>query len=179
VSGSRWSLKPVFVVLGAVVLLGVGVLIGVLVKDGEQSDSQDGALTAAGIGDASRGRQLFVSQGCASCHSYEGRGGADAPELDFMRGRLTATEIAGMTGTIWNHVPVMEAAFEAEEIPFPTFEADQMADLIAYLHGGGAPPNAPTTAESEAEEDEEGGMMHESGEAVHESGEAMHGDGDR
>ena len=46
-----------------------------------------------------------------------------------------------MSGTIWNHVPMMKAAFAEEGIPFPTFESNQMADLIAYLHGGGPPPD--------------------------------------
>jgi hypothetical protein len=35
----------------------------------------------------------------------------------------------------------MERAFKEENIPFPTFAKSQMADLIAYLHGGGPPPD--------------------------------------
>lgn len=167
----RWSLSPLLVAFGAVVLVGIGLLVGALLIDGDDGESQGEPLSASSIGDATRGRQLFVSQGCANCHSYEGHGGSDAPELDFMQGKLSATDVADMSGTIWNHVPVMEAAFEAEEIPFPTFEENQMANLIAYLHGGGPPPKAPKTGEGE--EDEE--AMHEGG-SEHDHSEHDHGD---
>jgi mono/diheme cytochrome c family protein len=185
-SERSWSSSPVVLVLGAVVLLGVGLLVGVLVK-GDEEHTADEPLQASSIGNAAHGRQLFVSQGCSNCHTYAGRGGSDAPNLDFMRGRLTAADIANMSGIIWNHVPVMEAAFAEEGIPFPSFEGDQMADLIAYLHGGGPPPNAPKSEgsseemhESGDEHGEESGDEHgeESGdEHGEESGEA-HGDGE-
>ena len=42
-----------------------------------------------------------------------------------------------MSGIIWNHVPGMLPHFKEEGVPFPTFSGNQMADLIAYLHGGG------------------------------------------
>ena len=93
------------------------------------------------IGDQARGQQLFSQKGCATCHSYAGRGGEDAPPLDFMRGHLSATEIALMSGTIWNHTPAMVHHFEDEGVPFPTFSRTEMADLIAFLHGG--PPGGP------------------------------------
>jgi cbb3-type cytochrome oxidase cytochrome c subunit len=67
-------------ILGAVVLVGVGVLIGVLIESGESS-STSGTLQASDIGNVTEGRELFVSQGCAMCHTYEGRGGSDAPDL--------------------------------------------------------------------------------------------------
>lgn len=91
-------------------------------------------LPAHEFGDAARGAKLFVSKGCADCHSYAGRGGTDAPPLDYMAGHLSAREIANMSGTIWNHVPVMLPHFQEEGIPFPTFTDYQMADLVAYLH---------------------------------------------
>ena len=98
-------------------------------------------LPVSEIGDPAQGAQIFVSKHCSDCHSYEGKGGEDAPPLDFMRGHLSAAEIAGMSGRIWNHLPGMLEHFRHEKIPFPTFENDQMADLIAYLHSGqGGPP---------------------------------------
>jgi len=160
--GSRRSIfkviDPFLLVLGAVVLVGIGVLIGVLIE-GDDSQAPVGALSASEIGNAKDGRELFVSQGCAMCHAYEGQGGSDAPDLDFMRGRMTANEIANMSGLIWNHVPTMKAAFEEEGIPFPEFKGNQMASLIAYLHGGGPPPDVPEGAmhdEDEGSEHSEG-----------------------
>ena len=133
-------IDPFLLVLGAVVLVGVGVLIGVLIE-GSDSQSASQTIQADEIGNAKDGRELFVSQGCSMCHSFEGRGGTDAPALDYMKGELTANEIANMNGMIWNHVPMMKAAFAEEHIPFPEFTGNQMASLIAYLHGGGPPPD--------------------------------------
>lgn len=55
-----------------------------------------------------------------------------------MTGHLSATEVANMAGNIWNHVPLMVNHFEEEGIPYPLFVGDEMADVIAYLHGGRA-----------------------------------------
>jgi len=147
-------IDPFLLVLGAVALVGLGVLIGVLVE-GDGSEAPVGTLSATEIGNAKDGRELFVSQGCAMCHTYEGRGGTDAPSLDFMKGRLTASDIANMSGLIWNHVPKMEAAFKEEDIPFPEFTDNQMASLIAYLHGGGPPPDVPEEGEGSEHSDGE------------------------
>lgn len=133
---------PFLLVLGAVVLVGVGLLIGVLIE-GDDEQAPVGALSADEVGNVKDGRELFVSKGCAMCHTYEGRGGTDAPPLDFMRGKLTANDIANMSGVIWNHLPAMKAAFDEEGIPYPEFEGNQMASLVAYLHGGGPPPDVP------------------------------------
>lgn len=138
----RGSLDPFLLALGAVVLVGVGVLIGVLIEGGGSRSASE-ALQSSEIGNAKDGRALFVSQGCSMCHSYEGRGGTDAPSLDFMRGELTTNDIANMSGKIWNHLPRMKAAFAEQHIPFPTFKENQMASLIAYLHSGGPPPEIP------------------------------------
>lgn len=112
-------------------------------------------LPAHEFGNASRGAKLFVSKGCADCHSYGGKGGTDAPALDYMAGHLSAREIANMSGTIWNHVPVMLAHFQEEGIQFPTFTGYQMADLIAYLHSKPTERPAPSTQAGS----EHGGMQ--------------------
>lgn len=98
-------------------------------------------LSVSSIGDPAAGRELFVSKGCSDCHSYQGEGGSDAPPLDFMQGHLSATEIANMSGRIWDHLPQMLGHFEEEGIRVPSFEGNEMANLIAYLHSGqGGPP---------------------------------------
>lgn len=97
---------------------------------------------------------------CAT--SFEGRGGTDAPELDFMKGEMTATEIAEMSGLIWNRVPTMKEAFAEEHIPFPEFKEGQMASLIAYLHGG-PPPEVKGMKGAMGEEQAGGEPMKEQG----------------
>ncbi len=130
--------------LAAAALVGAGGVVGVVASGGGETKhtaTEPLSAGASAIGDAAIGRQLFVSQHCADCHSYEGRGGSDAPPLDLMKGKLTAKDVANMSGTIWNHEPAMIARFKEEHIPFPTFSGNEMADLIAYLHGGGPPPD--------------------------------------
>ena len=130
--------------LVAAILVGLGGVVGIIAAgDGDAEHTATEPLQATEIGDPEVGRQLFVSQGCSDCHSYAGRGGSDAPPLDVMRGKLAARDIANMSGTIWNHAPSMKHHFDEEDIPFPTFSANEMADLIAYLHGGGPPPDVP------------------------------------
>jgi mono/diheme cytochrome c family protein len=107
---------------------------------------QGGAnLSVSAIGDPVKGQAVFDAKHCSDCHSYNGHGGTDAPPLDSMRGHLSATEIAAMSGTIWNHLPTMLPHFKEEGIPLPTFTGSQMADLIAYLHGGPAKGTTQTT----------------------------------
>ncbi len=104
---------------------------------------QGGAnLSVSAIGSPTKGQALFDSNRCSDCHSYAGHGGSDAPPLDYMRGHLSAREIAGMVGTIWDHLPNMLPHFKKEGVPLPSFTRGQMADLIAYLHGG--PPKGTT-----------------------------------
>ncbi len=100
-------------------------------------------LPIAQIGDPARGARLWQSKRCSDCHSYGGRGGEDAPPLDFMRGHMSAREIADMSGQVWDHLPAMLPHFREEKIPVPTFTQGEMADLIAFLHSGkGAKPGA-------------------------------------
>lgn len=114
---------------------------------------QGGAnLPVSAIGDPAKGQALFDSKHCSDCHTYNGHGGKDAPALDYMRGHLSAREIAGMAGTIWNHLPKMEPHFKEEGIPLPTFTTGEMADLIAYLHGGPPKGAAQTTTEATTSE---------------------------
>jgi mono/diheme cytochrome c family protein len=93
-------------------------------------------LPIAQIGDPARGARLWQSKRCSDCHSYAGRGGEDAPPLDYMRGHMSAREIADMSGQIWDHLPAMLPHFREEKIPVPTFTQGEMADLIAFLHSG-------------------------------------------
>jgi mono/diheme cytochrome c family protein len=108
-------------------------------------------LAIAQIGDPARGARLWQSKRCSDCHSYGGRGGQDAPPLDYMRGHMSAREIADMSGQVWDHLPAMLPHFREEKIPVPTFTQGEMADLIAFLHSGkgakaGAPPTHPGMA---------------------------------
>jgi len=135
----QWLLVVVPAVLLVVLGLTVGIVIGRDTKGTKPASNS--SVPVAAIGDQTQGARLWQSKRCGDCHSFGGSGGADAPPLDSMRGELSVRDIASMSGTIWNHAPQMAEHFNEEKIPFPSFGAGEMADLMAYLHGG--PPTTP------------------------------------
>ncbi len=90
-----------------------------------------------------RGWVLFREKGCISCHAIRGEGGTVGPDLSSDRPLpRTLTEMAGR---MWNHSPEMWAAMKEKGIARPTFDGQEMADLIAFLYSvryfelGGSP----------------------------------------
>jgi cytochrome c2 len=81
--------------------------------------------------DPDRGRAIFEAKGCVVCHSVDGapRG---APTLG--PGSKAPTTIVQFAGAMWNHSPEMWRVMQGRHIQRPTFEAHEMADLIAYLY---------------------------------------------
>lgn len=87
-------------------------------------------------GDATRGRDLFADKGCAECHKIAAQGhGTVGPDLAG-RWETSPLEVAR---EMWNHADLMAPQMARRQIPWPRFEGDQMADLIAFLAqtGGG------------------------------------------
>lgn len=81
-------------------------------------------------GDPTRGRGVFVSKGCVRCHAVNGKGGTVGPDLARSEAVLSPVEAARL---MWNHAPFMEARMKELGISWPLFEANEMADLLAYL----------------------------------------------
>jgi cytochrome c2 len=79
--------------------------------------------------DPSAGAAVFSAKRCDSCHRPGGRG--EGPELASSALHLTVSEISGI---LWNHSYAMSHRMRAANIPFPSFDGTEMADLIAYLH---------------------------------------------
>jgi cytochrome c2 len=75
------------------------------------------------------GRRLFESKHCARCH-VAGGGPTGAPALEAVRRPQGAWEL---TGRLWNHVPAMFTAIRADQVPWPSFTADEMRALMSYL----------------------------------------------
>lgn len=82
--------------------------------------------------DPSRGWTLFRKKDCISCHAVAGEGGTTAPDLGA--GRPLPPTITQVAGRMWNHSPHMWEAMKAKGIERPTFEGQEMADLIAFLY---------------------------------------------
>lgn len=83
------------------------------------------------LGDPEKGKLVFERKGCARCHAINGEGGKIGPELAQTSHPHPPIELVGM---MWNHSPTMTALMQAMGIPRPTFQGNEMADLLAYLN---------------------------------------------
>lgn len=82
--------------------------------------------------DSTRGRQLFDTLSCVSCHSVNGKGGTVGPDLGRIvdRGFTPAT----LAATMWNHAPAMWAAMKQRGIQAGDLNDQAAADLFAYFY---------------------------------------------
>jgi mono/diheme cytochrome c family protein len=77
------------------------------------------------------GQRLFTDKRCVVCHQVGGTGGVVGPNLDGLKRQGSPIFIAT---AMWNHGPQMAEAMRARGIPRPTFKADELRDLIAYIY---------------------------------------------
>jgi mono/diheme cytochrome c family protein len=83
------------------------------------------------IGNPKVGAQLFMTKGCATCHAVsqsEDSRGTRLPDMNLNR------SVTAIAGTMWNHIHLMVQAMHEEDLKWPSFEASELADLMAYLY---------------------------------------------
>ena len=135
-----------FTMIAAAALL---VATGAIAGAGHDSDDNDGhakaetshAQTASRSGpqlimpmmNSARGRILFASKGCVACHSINGVGGEDAPNLDAhsMQPYMNPFEFAARMWRGAATMIVMQEEIFGEQIEFT---GEELADMIAFLH---------------------------------------------
>jgi nitric oxide reductase subunit C len=81
-------------------------------------------------GDAAAGARIFREKQCETCHSLGGKGGKVGPKLDSY-GRYASPIY--LTVGLWNHGKAMAAVMETLHVPRPTFEKNDIPDLLAYI----------------------------------------------
>ena len=81
-------------------------------------------------GEPRRGVILAVNRGCFDCHGLYGERGKPASDLTLAKDLGTP---AGVLAALWNHAFVDDPRQARDRRPWPTFRADEMADLMAYL----------------------------------------------
>ncbi len=77
------------------------------------------------------GEQLFEKKGCIRCHKIGNKGQAVGPDLtkvDFHMG------VTGIGAKLWNHGPAIWKKMKEMGIKLPTFEGNELADLVSYLY---------------------------------------------
>jgi len=82
-------------------------------------------------GRSEEGRRLFLDKRCILCHSVGGVGGQVGPDLGERGLNWSLTQFAA---AMWNKAPKMMEAMRAREIAVPQLQAEEMADLVAYLY---------------------------------------------
>ncbi|MFQ5784034.1 MAG: c-type cytochrome [Alphaproteobacteria bacterium] len=82
---------------------------------------------------AARGRKLFASKGCVTCHSVNGVGGEDAASLDAhsMKPYMSPFDFAAR---MWRGAAAMIALQEEAFGEQIEFTGDELADIIAFVH---------------------------------------------
>jgi mono/diheme cytochrome c family protein len=92
-----------------------------------------GSSWAASVvpGDARRGEQLFQSEQCVQCHSFQGKGGTAAPDLSQRIDRNYTPAV--MASLMWNHAPAMWGAMKKQGIVKSMMTPDIAGDLFAYF----------------------------------------------
>ena len=93
-----------------------------------------------------RGDDVYRLKGCSVCHGPEGRGGI-GPSLAKSTVGLSK-ELAFQN--MWNHGTKMREKMQTQGIPWPRFEADELAALLALLEKGWESPTPPAAAASTA-----------------------------
>lgn len=76
------------------------------------------------------GSRVFGDKGCVECHAVNGLGGRIGPDLASIPEARTFYDLAA---DMWSHLPQMSAAMDQLSVPAPRFDADEAADLIAFL----------------------------------------------
>ncbi len=93
--------------------------------------------------DPDRGWKLFRERSCTACHSVKDETGKVGPQLG--PGRELPATIVQLAGTMWNHSEAMSRAMKERGLTRPSFEGQEMADLVAFLYSvrntepGGSP----------------------------------------
>jgi mono/diheme cytochrome c family protein len=88
-------------------------------------------------GNRENGRKVFVAKHCVECHQVAGQGGTVGPSLDSLHEFTSPMYVAA---AMWNHGPQMAEKMKEKGVERPTFTAQELRDLIAYVAPATAGP---------------------------------------
>ena len=96
----------------------------------ESQPAHAGNLPYLRMGDWLEGAHAFGELGCSGCHTL---GKAAEGKIDLLDAARRQPLLSGLAVDMWNHRPQMEAQAKTKGIELKPFEADQMANVAAYL----------------------------------------------
>ncbi|MFC2968095.1 c-type cytochrome [Acidimangrovimonas pyrenivorans] len=112
-------------------------LMLVLPAGAQQSGTMQGSGMMGGLVmprmDPVAGRHLFASKGCVVCHSINGVGGTDAPNLDASTMKMPMDPF-DFAAKMWHGAPAMIAMQNNELGAQIQFTGQELADIIAFVH---------------------------------------------
>ncbi len=82
---------------------------------------------------SARGRKLFASKGCVTCHAINGVGGEDAPPLDAHTMQLFMNPYE-VVARMWRGAATMIALQEEMMGERIDFTGEELADITAFAH---------------------------------------------
>jgi mono/diheme cytochrome c family protein len=82
-------------------------------------------------GSVPRGWLVASNKGCLHCHGVSGERGKPASDLTRAKG---LTSSAAVIAALWNHT-VVTPTIAGKKVPWPMFNAKEMADLVTLLQG--------------------------------------------
>ena len=111
-------------------LIAVAVILAVFIHESRPANPRRALYI---IGDPAKGAGLFFgNKECGICHSINRKGGRVAPDLS---GTHPGTPAMGWLVTVvWNHGPGMWRQIRRTNEPFPQLDAQEMADILAFLY---------------------------------------------
>jgi len=82
-------------------------------------------------GSIPKGWVVATNKGCLNCHGVYGERGKPASDLTRAKGLESS---AAVIAALWNHA-VVTPTIAGKKVPWPTFNANEMADLVTLLQG--------------------------------------------
>lgn len=81
-------------------------------------------------GREARGQVLLLKKGCLKCHAFFGEGAGVGPDLSRYPHYGSPMDLIV---SMWGHAPKMQEKAEQLGTEYPTFEPDEMVDLVSFL----------------------------------------------
>ncbi len=81
-------------------------------------------------GNIERGRRIFQEKGCQKCHAINNEGDKVGPNLAETKG---LDNLIAISSAMWNHNIKMQEEMKKQNVPFPRFTGDELADLLGFI----------------------------------------------